>query len=577
MPYPEFRHAPATLCLLWFAEIIAAPNPALCDCEFSVRLASALGGRRAVSGEVGAEGARYWAFISYSHKDAAFGRRLHRRLENYRLPSRLVRRATSSTSVVPQRIVPVFRDREELPAAHDLSAEVHAALKASRSLIVVCSPAAAASAWVSREVDVFRALHPTRPILAAVHAGEPTECMPVNLRHIGEGGQIIEPLAADFRKGRDGDQLALLKLVAGVVGLPLDELVQRDSHRRVQRVTAVTVLALTAMLAMGALTVFAINARAEADRQRGEAEGLVEYMLTDLRDRLKGVGRLDVMTAVNERALKYYSDQDITHLPVDSLERRARILHAMGEDDETRGDDKAAIIKFREAERTTSTLLAQAPNDPERIYDEAQSEFWVGSVDYRRKQFASAARHFLQYKHLSSALVATDPHNSLYLQEAGYADGNLCVLALEDNRHPTKAISPCTTSLREFQEAARNLKQQSRIVDDLINAHAWLADAFRYSGDLTHAKSERQAEERILDTQMASDPRNMDLKETWVETQRALAILDKQAGDVSSSRDKLMRDLKVVEEMIRFEPKNKRWNNDKTLISSTLASLEKHN
>ena len=51
------------------------------------------------------------------------------------------------------------------------------------------------------------------------------------------------------------------------------------------------------MLVMGVLTAAALNARFEAERQRGEAEGLVGFMLTDLRHELKGFGRLDVMKA----------------------------------------------------------------------------------------------------------------------------------------------------------------------------------------------------------------------------------------------------------------------------------------
>ncbi|MEA3012314.1 MAG: hypothetical protein QOD42_2871, partial [Sphingomonadales bacterium] len=33
---------------------------------------------------------RYTAFLSYSHRDAAAAGRVHRRLETYRMPSRLV-------------------------------------------------------------------------------------------------------------------------------------------------------------------------------------------------------------------------------------------------------------------------------------------------------------------------------------------------------------------------------------------------------------------------------------------------------------------------------------------------------
>ncbi|HEX4078759.1 MAG TPA: toll/interleukin-1 receptor domain-containing protein [Rhizomicrobium sp.] len=97
--------------------------------------------------------------MSYSHRDADFGRRLHRRLESYSLPRRLVGRATGQ-GTVPRRIAPIFRDRDEFPAANDLSAEVRAALQASRSLVVVCSRDAALSKWVLREVALFRALHP---------------------------------------------------------------------------------------------------------------------------------------------------------------------------------------------------------------------------------------------------------------------------------------------------------------------------------------------------------------------------------------------------------------------------------
>ncbi|HEX4080990.1 MAG TPA: toll/interleukin-1 receptor domain-containing protein [Rhizomicrobium sp.] len=338
-----------------------------------------------MAGDAEDAGPRYWAFISYSHKDAAFGRRLHRRLETYSLPRRLVGRGTRQ-GVVSRRLAPIFRDRDELPAAADLSAEVRAALAQSKSLVVVCSPDAAVSKWVSREVDLFRALHPGGPIFAAIREGDPAQCFPEALLGSGPVGEPIEPLAADFRPGRDGSHLGLLKLVAGIAGLGLDELVQRDAQRNARRVTAVTAAALAAVLLMGALTATALKARKEAERQRGEAEGLVEYMLTDLRDRLKGVGRLDVMTAVNQRALHYYEDQDLASLPADSLERRARILHAMGEDDEDRGDHKDAVANFREAERTTAKLLSKAPDDPERIFDHAQSVYWIGLEDFQQNR-----------------------------------------------------------------------------------------------------------------------------------------------------------------------------------------------
>lgn len=264
--------------------------------------------------DAGTGEAHYRAFVSYSHRDQAFGRRLHRRLERYAVPRRLVGRLTPR-GPTPKRVAPVFRDREELSAAHDLSAEIREALASSGALIVVCTPNAAASPWVAREIELFRELHPDRPVLAALAAGEPVQAFPRSLTVAG--GAPVEPLAADFRREGDGARLALLKLVAGVLGVRLDELVQRDAQRRLRGVMAVTGAAVAGAVAMSGLTTYALVARAEAQRQRAEAEALVEFMLTDLRDRLKGVGRLDVLTAVNERTLAYYRDQPLEDLPAD--------------------------------------------------------------------------------------------------------------------------------------------------------------------------------------------------------------------------------------------------------------------
>ncbi len=153
---------------------------------------------------------------------------------------------------------------------------MRSALAASESLIVICSPAGAASPWVRKEIEGFRALHPDRPVLAAVVAGEPATAFPEALFALG-----AEPLAADLRPEGDGRRLGLLELIAGLSGVGLDALVQRDARR--SRVTAITAGSIAAMLIMAVLTVFAWSARREAERQRAEAEGLIELMLTDLR------------------------------------------------------------------------------------------------------------------------------------------------------------------------------------------------------------------------------------------------------------------------------------------------------
>ena len=96
---------------------------------------------------------RYRAFISYSHRDARWARWLHRALEGYAVPRRLVG-AAGEFGPVPSRLRPVFRDRDELASAGDLGQRVKDALAASEALVVICSPAAAASPDFSRVLVV---------------------------------------------------------------------------------------------------------------------------------------------------------------------------------------------------------------------------------------------------------------------------------------------------------------------------------------------------------------------------------------------------------------------------------------
>ena len=66
---------------------------------------------------------KYWAFISYSHRDKAWGDWLHRSLEIYRIPPAFVGCA-SAEDEIPARLYPVFRDRDALPTASDLGASI---------------------------------------------------------------------------------------------------------------------------------------------------------------------------------------------------------------------------------------------------------------------------------------------------------------------------------------------------------------------------------------------------------------------------------------------------------------------
>jgi hypothetical protein len=182
---------------------------------------------------------KYRAFISYSHRDRRAAAWLHSAIENYRVPKSLVGNPSRDGSIPPQ-VFPIFRDRDELGSASDLSASIRDALAQSAYLIVLCSPSAAKSRWVNQEVIEFKRLGRAERIHAFIVDGDPGaessghECFPPALRfNLGTSGdpdehQPVEPLAADMRPEADGKRDAKLKLIAGLLGISFNDLRKRE-------------------------------------------------------------------------------------------------------------------------------------------------------------------------------------------------------------------------------------------------------------------------------------------------------------------------------------------------------------
>ncbi len=508
----------------------------------------------------------YYAFISYSHRDAAFASWLHGRLETYRFPRRLDRSETPH-GPLPRRLTPIFRDREELSAATSLSEQVQQALSASRALVVICSPDAAASTWVNREIEEFRRIHPDRPILAALISGEPEQAFPPALLAGVGGAEPIEPLAADFRPTGDGRRWGLFKLLAALAGVPLGELVQRDAQRRLRRVMAVTAAAMLAMTLFAALTIAAIQARNEAERQRASAEGLIEFMLTDLRDRLKGVGRLDIMEAVNGRAMIYYAaERDLASRPADTLERRSRLLSAMGEDDlQTRGQEKRGRAEIAEAYRITADLLRREPDNSDRIYNHAQNEFWMGYAAYLQRgagptrDVGLIRRHWQRYRELARELVAIDPKRVKWLRELGFAEGNLCTLALAAPRDVPAALLHCAAARAGMERATALQPGDLDAMIDLANRQAWQAEAEAAAGHGEAALDLRGAQQALIDRAATAFPRDARVDEARLLAMIGLAKTHADLGHRDSAIATRADASRLAAALHAQDPQNQNW------------------
>ena len=236
--------------------------------------------------------------------------------------------------------------------------------------------------------------------------------------------------------------------------------------------TGVTATSL-AIAALGAGIGIALWQAREAQAQRVQAEGLVEYMIGDLRKKLQPVGRLDVLDGVGLRALDYYATQNLDRLDADSLGRRARALHMIGDVAEQRGKLAEAQRDFEAAAETTSRLLKAHPDDPQRIFDQSQSEYYVGYIQWYRGRLHEAEAAFRRYLDMAERMNKAKPGDHDWQLEKVFSQTNVGIVLTELGR-AEEALPLLAQARLEIAQIARSHPEDSVSEGNTIG---WIAVA----------------------------------------------------------------------------------------------------
>lgn len=526
----------------------------------------------------------YYAFLSYSHADTATADWLHKQLERFRVPRSVAGHLTEN-GIAPKRLTPIFRDRHELAAASDLGEEIREALAASRYLIVLCSPAAARSRWTNAEIEVFKRLKGDDCVFAAIVAGEPfasdipgredEECLPPALRvHYDRRGRPTnkraEPLCADLREGGDGRRMGFLKLVAGLLGVGLDELVQREATQRHRRLGYLAAASLAGMAVTSTLAITAIQARDEARDQRREAEGLVAFMLGDLKDKLEPIGRLDALDGVGSRVLAYYSKQDTSELLDEGLLQRSRALSLTAQVAYLRGDFNGAARLYHEAMDGTAEAVRRKPDDPQRLFDHAQNVFWVGDLARQQGRIDQAETAYREYKRLADRMVAIEPNNLKWRMEVQYARVNLGIIAMR-RRQFAQAAHLFGSTLRPVESFATIDPDNGEYQRTLSNGLGWFADAERARGKLDSAIAARQRQISFVNRLISGGRADVGLQERLMPAHQGLGILLVWRGKREDGIQQFRLALAEADRLRAMEPANASWHDLATNARLELA------
>ncbi len=513
---------------------------------------------------------RYKAYISYSHRDERWARWLHRALESYSIPRNLVGNKTNAGSV-PARIRPVFRDRDDLTSSSDLSSNIKQALTESENLIVICSPDAVASRWVNEEIRQFARLGRADRIFCIIVGdnsaddGSVSDSFPAALAEIG----IEEPLAADVRKWADGKHIARLKLIAGLLGIRLDQLRQRDLQRRHKR-QIVAGLGILATLTLAVLTVLSqISERQE----REKAEQLATFIV-DLGERIQSDADLETRALISAEAFRHLQSLDPNKLSAETGKKVALALRQMSHVSQLKGRPDEALESFERSRDLLSRLAKKFPQIPDLLFQLGNAEFYIGNLHEKQGRYESALEAMQSYHSITRRLVDSEPENLDWIMELAYSHNNLAAVQLSSGMvFDEEMQAHVAEAVRLFEMVKESRPEDAAVTDGYATILAWAADAQRRSCNLENAMDFRIRVTELRKVSAQADPGNNDLKKRYAYDLTGLSKLQIQVGRLELAEQNLELAILLLQQLSAADPSNVRYRQNTLVRQFSLAKV----
>jgi tetratricopeptide (TPR) repeat protein len=517
---------------------------------------------------------RFRAFLSYSHRDKAWAAWLHRALEHFRIDKDLIGRPTPA-GPVPGSLKPIFRDRDDFAAGHSLTEQTLAALAASQFLVVICSPRAAQSKYVNEEIRRFKAMGGAARVIAVIVDGEPGhpvhECFPPALRfRIGAGGELSqepeEPIAADARKRGDGKPFAVVKIVAGLLAVNLDDIVRRAerARRRSARIRNAIIAVLLAL--MGA----SVSGFAWARHELSRNELLLDRTLQRATELVSKSVIMSEQFGVSRRLslgiLEQAEDlfRDMAELGQESRQlryRKAWMMIEFARDYAALGNTGAQRARVNEAHQLMQGLAAESKgNDTFRrglsvTYEE------IGDVLAAQGNLPEALKSYRDSLAIRAALVEGTPANTGWQRDLSLAHARTGDVLVALGNLP-EALKSYLQGLAIRERLAKAEPADAVWQRDLSVSYEKVGNVLAAQGDLTDALRAYRDDLAIAGRLANSDPANTD----W---QRDLSVSYNKIGNVLLAQSngaealKSYRDgLVIRERLAKSDPANASWQRD---------------
>jgi tetratricopeptide (TPR) repeat protein len=466
---------------------------------------------------------------------------------------------------------PVFRDRDDLSSASDLGETVKQALADSENLILICSPESVASRWVNEEIRQFARFGRAHRIFciivdgAAASDGAIEDSFPTALSEVG----LQEPLAADARAWADGKKTAKLKLVAGILGIHLDKLRQRELQRQRKR----RLIAGLGVVAAVSLSVLTVISQVAERHEREKAEQLATFVV-DLGERLRSGTDLETLALIGAEATRHLENLDLDRLSPETGEKVALAFRQMGNVNQGQGKPVEALADFRRSHAIFLTLTRKYPESQELLFQLGNAEFYVGNLHMSEDRYEEARESMEQYQEVTQQLFEMDPENPDWVLELSYSHNNIAALQLEGGgRVDEETLYHIGESVRLMEEVIRLKPDDMVIAEDYGTALAWAADAQLQNCNLEAAMGLREKVRELAEDASRHDPGNNDFKKGYAYSLTGVSRLQTKLGRLGLAEQNLRKAISALQQLYAADLSNVNYREQTVSRQVMLADL----
>jgi DNA-binding winged helix-turn-helix (wHTH) protein len=326
------------------------------------------------------------------------------------------------------------------------------------------------------------------------------------------------------------------------------------------------------------------HAEQQAQQKRLAAENLLGFMVGEFADKLRSIGRMDLLDGISNKALEYFTDYttDDSNLSTAARLQHGQTLEAMGEVAYSRGKIDEATAALQAARVQLAAVLAEQPDNLELLKTLGANAFWLGQIHYDASNWQATQPEFELYYHYSERMYQLAPDNIDAMMELSYATNSLGSLAMQQMQFDV-ARTHFEESLKLRLLVHSQQPDNKQLLADIANTRSWLASAALAQGDVNAALTVHHDIQRTLSKVGASA--ELYLLETLASSYQMSADLFGFQGKQTEALANAQAARELILKALEQDPKNSRWQilkyhyifqSFKYIAKPSLAQIEQH-